>query len=160
MLRKAGLRSLEAGDRVVQLVRDRHSGQMRRTRSTYLNMVDALTPSPFRARLLAMDLDELRVDDQLRRAAAEAAPVAAEPALPESAPQHVPEPTPHEGVALMKPSRSRHYGDTGPTAGWRERKAQREADKRSPPSNVDGCSPPPDDVGCNISRPRFGDAAE
>jgi hypothetical protein len=83
--------SAAASDLITELVRDRHSSQMRRTRSTYLNMVDALTPSSFRARLLAMDLDELRLDDQLRRAAAE--PVAAEPALPESALHHFPEPT-------------------------------------------------------------------
>jgi len=28
-------------------------------------------------------------------------------------------------LTLPKPSRSRLYGDTGPTAGWRERKAER-----------------------------------
>jgi hypothetical protein len=49
---------------------------MQRTRrAMYLNMIGGLTDSAIRGRLLAMDLTELRADDQLRRAAfAEAAP--------------------------------------------------------------------------------------
>ena len=43
------------------------SHQMRRLRISYLAMIASLSDTPMRARLLAMDLAELRADDQARR---------------------------------------------------------------------------------------------
>ena len=40
---------------------------MRRMRAEYLNMVGSLSDTGVRERLLAMDLAELRADDQVRR---------------------------------------------------------------------------------------------
>jgi hypothetical protein len=59
------------------LVRSKHGEQMRRTRAIYLDMVGGLTDTAMRGRLLTMDLGELRVDDQLRRAALATLPAAA-----------------------------------------------------------------------------------
>jgi hypothetical protein len=51
------------------LTRDKHGEQMRRLRASFLDMVGSLSDSPIKARLLAMDLGQLQVDYQLRRAA-------------------------------------------------------------------------------------------
>ena len=54
-------------DKIIeQLVRDKHSDQMRWTRAAYLNMIAGLSDTAIRGRLLAIDLSELQVDDQLR----------------------------------------------------------------------------------------------
>ena len=42
---------------------------MQRTRAAYLGMIGSLSETDIKSRLLAMDLGELRIDDQLRRAA-------------------------------------------------------------------------------------------
>jgi hypothetical protein len=59
--------SIHATRLIEALTRDRHSHQMRRLRASYLAMVASLSDTPMRARLLAMDLAELRADDQARR---------------------------------------------------------------------------------------------
>ena len=51
--------SAVVSERIEQLVRDKHSDQMRWTRA-------GLSDTAIRGRLLAMDLSELQVDDQLR----------------------------------------------------------------------------------------------
>jgi hypothetical protein len=61
--------SAAVSERIAQLVRDKHGNQMRLTRSFYLDMIGGLSLSPFRASLLAIDLNELAIDDLLRRAA-------------------------------------------------------------------------------------------
>jgi hypothetical protein len=61
--------SIAASARIEVLVRTKHGEQMRRTRAIYLDMVGGLTDTAIRGRLLTMDLGELRLDDQLRRAA-------------------------------------------------------------------------------------------
>jgi 5-formyltetrahydrofolate cyclo-ligase len=48
--------SAAASQRIVALVRDKHSRQMAWQRATYLAMIGALSASPLRAQLLAMDL--------------------------------------------------------------------------------------------------------
>lgn len=60
--------SAQASRRIEELVRAKHGRQMRRLRANYLDMIAGLTDTGSKARLLAMDLTELRVDDQLRRA--------------------------------------------------------------------------------------------
>jgi hypothetical protein len=60
--------SIQASRLIEELVRSKHGEQMRRLRAGYLNMIAGLTDSGIRGRLLAMDLAELRVDDQIRRA--------------------------------------------------------------------------------------------
>jgi hypothetical protein len=62
--------SVDALRRIEQLVRDKYGQQMKRLRANYLHMIGTLNATEIRARLLAMDLSELRLDDQLRRAAA------------------------------------------------------------------------------------------
>jgi hypothetical protein len=59
--------SLYASELIEALTRDKHVHQMRRVRASYLAMVASLSDTPMRARLLAMDLAELRADDQVRR---------------------------------------------------------------------------------------------
>jgi hypothetical protein len=61
--------SIEASRRIEELVRAKHGQQMRVLRATFLDMIGSLADTEMRGRLMAMDLDELRVDDQLRRAA-------------------------------------------------------------------------------------------
>lgn len=70
---KAGTRpiSVKASRRIEDLVVAKHSAQMRRTRAYYLDMIGSLTETKTREHLLMMDLTELRVDEQLRRAALE-----------------------------------------------------------------------------------------
>ena len=58
--------SAVVSERIEQLVRDKHSDQRRWTRAAYLNMIAGLSDTAIRGRLLAMDLSELQVDDQLR----------------------------------------------------------------------------------------------
>ena len=58
--------SAVVSERIEQLVRDKHSDQMRWTRAAYLNMIAGLSDTAIRGRLLEMDLSELQVDDQLR----------------------------------------------------------------------------------------------
>jgi hypothetical protein len=78
--------SRAASVRLEALVRNKHGEQMRRTRALYLDMVASLSDTAIRGRLLAMDLGELRLDDQLRRATLrppqllDAAPAPAKPA--------------------------------------------------------------------------------
>lgn len=60
--------SCNASRRIEQLVRDKHSDQMRRLRGFYLDMVGGLSGTAIRGRLTTMDLSELRVDEQLRQA--------------------------------------------------------------------------------------------
>jgi hypothetical protein len=48
--------SAAASQRIVALVRDKHGRQMAWQRATYLAMIGALSASPLRAQLLAMDL--------------------------------------------------------------------------------------------------------
>ena len=59
--------SIHASRRIEALTRERHSHQIRRLRASYLAMITSLSDTPMRARLLAMDLAELRADDQVRR---------------------------------------------------------------------------------------------
>ena len=59
--------SVAASQRIIALVRDKHSQQMARARAVYLGMVGGLSP-PISAQLMAIDLDQLVV----RRAAAAA----------------------------------------------------------------------------------------
>ena len=59
--------SIHASRRIEALTRERHSHQMRQLRASYLAMITSLSDTPMRARLLAMDLAELRADDQVRR---------------------------------------------------------------------------------------------
>jgi hypothetical protein len=61
--------SIAASEMIEKLTRTKHGDQMRRLRANYLNMIGSLTDTQIRARLLAMDLAELRVDNQLRQAA-------------------------------------------------------------------------------------------
>jgi hypothetical protein len=62
--------SMRASQLIEKLTRDKHGGQMRRLRATYLNMVSSLADTGIRARLMTMDLGELRIDNQLRQTAA------------------------------------------------------------------------------------------
>lgn len=88
---------------LVMLTRDKHGKQIRQLRARYLAMIDSLHDTATRARLLAMDLDQLRATDELRRVALEAAEIAeqaaaaaeaeAEAALVISAPR-IPAPRP------------------------------------------------------------------
>jgi hypothetical protein len=59
--------SAAASQRIIALVRDKHSREMARARVVYLGMVGGLSPR-ISARLMAIDLDQLAV----RRAAAAA----------------------------------------------------------------------------------------
>jgi hypothetical protein len=59
--------SAAASQRIIALVRDKHSREMARARVVYLGMVGGLSP-PISAQLMAIDLDQLAV----RRAAAAA----------------------------------------------------------------------------------------
>ena len=59
--------SIHASRRIEALTRERHSHQMRQLRASYLAMITSLSDTPMRARLLTMDLAELRADDQVRR---------------------------------------------------------------------------------------------
>ena len=61
--------SRNASKRIEQLVRDKHSDQMRRLRGFYLEMVAGLSGTAIRGRLMTIDLASLRLDDELRRAA-------------------------------------------------------------------------------------------
>jgi hypothetical protein len=61
--------SIAASAEIEALVRTKHGQQMRRTRAYYVDMIASLSDTSIKARLLTMDLGELRVDDQLRRAA-------------------------------------------------------------------------------------------
>ena len=73
--------SFKASALIEALVCRKHIASMRRLHTGYLNMVDILSDSGIKGRLLAMDnLVELNVEDQLRRAAM--APVEP-PALPQ-----------------------------------------------------------------------------
>jgi hypothetical protein len=60
--------SIAASRQIEELVRAKHDEQMRRTRAYYLNMVAGLSNTGIKARLLSMDLFELRLDNQLRQA--------------------------------------------------------------------------------------------
>jgi hypothetical protein len=62
--------SIAASEMIEKLTRNKHGDQMRRLRANYLNMIGSLTDTQIRARLMTMDLGELRVDNQLRQAAA------------------------------------------------------------------------------------------
>jgi hypothetical protein len=61
--------SIDVSRRIEQLVRAKHGQQMKRVHSFYLEMVTSLSDSAIRGRLLTMDLSEMRLDDQLSRAA-------------------------------------------------------------------------------------------
>ena len=52
--------SVAASQRIIALVRDKHSQQMARARAVYLGMVGGLSP-PISAQLMAIDLDQLAV---------------------------------------------------------------------------------------------------
>src|SRR5262249_6957212 len=60
--------SVRASRLIEAMTRDKHREQMRRLRAHYLDMIAALADTGIRNRLLAMDLNALRVDDQLRQA--------------------------------------------------------------------------------------------
>jgi hypothetical protein len=64
---KSGQRpvSIVASARVEELVRSKHGEQMRRLRTTYLDMIAGLSDTTIRGRLLAIDLRELHPDNQL-----------------------------------------------------------------------------------------------
>ena len=61
--------SIAASRLIERLTRDTHGRQMKQRRAAYLDMIGSLSSSAIRTRLLAMDLDDLRLDDHLRRAA-------------------------------------------------------------------------------------------
>jgi hypothetical protein len=61
--------SRNASKRIEQLVRHKHSDQMRRLRGFYVDMIAGLSGTAIRGRLMTIDLAELRLDDELRRAA-------------------------------------------------------------------------------------------
>lgn len=68
---KSGQRlvSIAASAQIEALVRQKHGQQMRRTRAYYLEMIASLSDTKIKARLLTMDLAELRVDNQVRQTA-------------------------------------------------------------------------------------------
>jgi hypothetical protein len=61
--------SIAASAQIEALVRHKHGQQMRRTRAYYLDMIATLSDTTIKARLLTMDLPELRVDNQVRQTA-------------------------------------------------------------------------------------------
>jgi hypothetical protein len=68
---KSGQRlvSIAASAQIEALVRHKHGQQMRRTRAYYLDMIATLSDTKIKARLLTMDLADLRIDNQVRQTA-------------------------------------------------------------------------------------------